>query len=709
MTQINGQAMVSDSFNRWRFAVDRGGTFTDVVAIDPLGKIHGAKLLSKSSLYEDAAIEGIRRFLGAKVGEKLPQNEVAWIRLGTTVATNALLERKGAEVGLLITHGFSDILEIGSGRRPELFALGITRPQLLYKRVEEAEERMLATGLPLSPLNTKTTRKALLKLKAGGVTSLAILFLHAWKNPQHELDAAKIAEEIGFAQISLSHKTIPIIQIVGRGRTTLIDAYLTPVLQHYIGQVKRWTGSIPLHFMSSAGGLLVPEGFSGKDAILSGPAGGVTGVGAVAAQSGDEQVIGFDMGGTSTDVCRYAGEFEKVLEAETAAIRYHAPMLNVETVAAGGGSILHFDGQKLSVGPDSAGSNPGPACYGLGGPVTITDANLVVGRIVADFFPKLFGPNRDGPLDSKAARDGISALVKQVNTSTGQSYSVESLALGYIRIANETMGRPIKNLSVARGFDLRDHALICFGGAGGQHGCGIANALNIKKIRLHPLAGVLSAYGIAMAVHGRTHVETILCLLDEITLQRVKLRCDEVAAKLESQLFRELSSSKEVVFARHITLDLRLPGTDSPLSVAYNPDINIIKKEFFSRHLQYYGFTPHTTTLELLNLRIEVVEKLDDNSTKKAIESQQSTKKSLPEKEVKVWFWEDKATITPLYLRTNIVPNDSITGPALIAETHSITVVEPGFVAEISSDGLLNLSMKKLNKESVKRELDPTL
>jgi 5-oxoprolinase (ATP-hydrolysing) len=610
---------------------------------------------------------------------------------------------------LLITHGFSDLLEIGSGRRPDLFALGIRRPQLLYKSVEEADERMLADGLPLTPLNKKTTRKALQKLKASGVTSLAILFLHAWKNPQHELDAAKIAKEIGFEVISLSHKTIPIIQIIGRGRTTLIDAYLTPVLQHYIYQVKRWTGGIPLHFMSSAGGLLVPEGFSGKDAILSGPAGGVTGVGAVAAQSGDDQVIGFDMGGTSTDVCRFAGEFEKVLEAETASIRFHAPMLNVETVAAGGGSILHFDGQKLSVGPDSAGSNPGPACYGLGGPVTITDANLVVGRVVADFFPKLFGPNRDGPLDSKAARDGILALLKEVNATTGQSYTVESLALGYIRIANETMGRPIKNLSVARGYDLRDHALICFGGAGGQHGCGIANALNIKKIRLHPLAGVLSAYGIAMAAHGRTHVETILSLLDDKTLQRVKLRCDEVASELASQLFQELSSSKEVAFDRHITLDIRLPGTDSPLSVAYNPDLNIIKKEFIRQHLQYYGFTPPSTTLELLNLRIEVVEKLNKNSITKPINSSLSTNKPLPQKQVKVWFWGDKATITPLYLRANICPDYPVAGPALIAETHSITVVEPGFVAEISPDGLLNLSMKKLNIESVKRELDPTL
>ncbi|MBF0381129.1 MAG: hydantoinase B/oxoprolinase family protein [Magnetococcales bacterium] len=709
MTQISGQNLTPDPFNRWRFAVDRGGTFTDIVAIDPAGKVHGAKLLSKSDLYKDAAIEGIRSFLGAKNEEKLPQNEVAWIRLGTTVATNALLERKGADVGLLITRGFSDILEIGSGRRADLFALAIKRPKMLYKGVEEATERMLANGEPLTPLDIASTKKALIKLKKSGVTSLAILFLHAWKNPQHELLAAKIAKEVGFAQISLSHKTIPIIQIIGRGRTTLIDAYLTPVLRHYIEKVKHWTGDIPLHFMSSAGGLLLPEGFTGKDAILSGPAGGVTGVGAVARQCGDEEVIGFDMGGTSTDVCRYAGEFEKVLEAQTADIRYHAPMLNVETVAAGGGSILHFDGQKLLVGPDSAGSNPGPACYGLGGPVTITDANLIVGRVVADYFPKLFGPNRDGPLDIKAARDGMAALLKEVNSTTGKSYTLESLALGYIRIANETMGRPIKNLSVARGFDLRNHTLICFGGAGGQHGCGIANALNIKKIRLHPLAGVLSAYGIAMAAHGRTHVESVLLGLDDSTLQSIKSRCDEVANKLEEQLYQELSDDKEVVFVRHISLDLRLPGTDSPLTVAYDPDLNIIKSSFLKQHQQYFGFTPTSSLLEILNLRIEVLEKPGQESQNKTQNNNGAKNNTQPQKQVDVWFWGEEATKTPLYLRSEIPPDTAINGPALIAEAHSITVVEPGFVAEISTDGLLNLTMKRLNKESVDKELDPIL
>jgi 5-oxoprolinase (ATP-hydrolysing) len=701
-----GPTMVPDSLGRWRFGVDRGGTFTDIIGIDPSGQIHSAKLLSKSQLYADAAIEGIRRFLDSPVGEKLPAHRVAWIRLGTTVATNALLERRGAEVGLLITRGFRDLLQIGSGRRPDLFALAVRRPQLLYKMVEEADERVSADGASLLPMDLETTRLALQRLKNSGITSLAILFLHSWKNPQHELMAAEIARDIGFKQISLSHQTLSMIQIVGRGRTTLIDAYLTPVLLHYIQQVRRWTGDIPLHFMSSAGGLLIPEGFTGKDAILSGPAGGVIGVGAIAAQSGDSEVIGFDMGGTSTDVCRYDGQFEKVLEAEIAGIRYHAPMLNMETVAAGGGSILHFDGQKLLVGPDSAGSNPGPACYGLGGPATITDANLVLGRIVADFFPKLFGPERDGSLDIQAARERMVQLVTAVEAGTGKKHSIESLALGYIRIANETMGRPIKNLSVARGFDLRRHTLICFGGAGGQHGCGIAAALSVKKIRLHPLAGVLSAYGIAMAAHGRTHVETVLKELDPETLLQVKERCDGIALRLEQQLEQE---SGLVLFERNIALDLRLPGTDTPLTIDYESNLTSLTRHFDRQHRQYYGFSPASDRLEILNIRVEVREKPQEAAAKNCQIVQPPADGPLPEQMVETWFSTEEATQTPLYLRGQLHPGVRLTGPALIAEPHSITVVEPGFSVEISQEGLLTMTMQKSVVEQVDSHLDPVL
>ncbi|MBF0454459.1 MAG: hydantoinase B/oxoprolinase family protein [Magnetococcales bacterium] len=693
----------------WRFAVDRGGTFTDVVAIDPTGAYHGAKLLSQSQQYDDAAIEGIRRFLGSPTNRPLPHEQVAWIRLGTTVATNALLERKGAPVGLFITQGFQDLLDIGSQHRPDLFALAVRRPEKLYQAVAECEERMGVDGLPLRSPTHAQTRAALIELKQSGVESLAIVFLHAWKNPRHELYAAEIAKEFGFKQISLSHQTLPLIQMVGRGRTTLLDAYLTPVLRHYSQQVRRWTGQIPLHFMSSTGGLMVPEGFTGKDAILSGPAGGVTGVAAVANQCGAAQVIGFDMGGTSTDVCRYDGTFERVMEAETAGIHYQAPMLNVETVAAGGGSILYFDGQKLSVGPDSAGSDPGPACYGLGGPATITDANLILGRIVADYFPKLFGADRHQPLDIQAARLRMAELLTRVNSQTKQHLSLESLALGFVRIANEAMGRPIKNLSVARGFDLRNHALICFGGAGGQHGCGIASGLAINTLHLHPLSGLLSAFGIAQATHSLTHVETLLTPLNSTTLAQTNRQGRAVARGLTSRLREESAAPDDTVFSQHLSLDIRLAGTDSSLTIDYDSNLGRLTERFNQQHRQHYGFSPSSSSLEILNLRVEVTQQPEDHlpvnlSLKKALKGEHKAERMTP-----VWFTSSGATQTPLYLRERLIPGRELTGPALIAEPHAITVVEPGFVAHRSDDGLLTLERKESHTEQVDSQRDPVL
>lgn len=711
MTANSAFNITADPLGRWRFGVDRGGTFTDVVAIDPAGQIHTAKLLSQSILYEDAAIEGIRSFLGSPTGEPLPQKQVAWIRLGTTVATNALLERKGAKVGLLISKGFRDLLQIGSGRRPELFSLAVRTPKPLYQRVEEADERILADGSILHPLDPESTTQALQRLQDSGIDSLAILFMHAWKNPRHELQGAEIGRKMGFDHISVSHKTLSMIQMVGRGRTTLIDAYLTPILLEYIDRVRCWTGDIPLHFMSSAGGLLAGTSFSGKDAILSGPAGGVTGVGAIAEESGDQEVIGFDMGGTSSDVCRYDGQFEKVLEAETAGIRYYAPMLNMETVAAGGGSILHFDGQKLSVGPDSAGSDPGPACYGLGGPATITDANLIVGRIVPECFPKLFGAKRNASLSLRAAKERMQQLVAEVKAQTKQQYSLESLALGYIRIANETMGRAIKNLSVAKGFDLRRHALISFGGAGGQHCCGIAASLNIKNIRLPPLAGVLSAYGIAMAAHGRTHVQTVLAPLNAQTLNKIFSDCNTIATTLQKQLAIESGLRGKGLFKHHFSLDLRLPGTDSPLNIAFDPDLERIEKSFADKHQKQYGFTPPAATLELLNIRVEVVER--QLKARRPTDLQQAENptptKPTPRRMETVWFEEQHSTPTPLYNREELAPGNSIEGPALISQPHSITVVEPGFTATMDPQGMLNLKMEQEKRETVAQQRDPIL
>lgn len=494
----------------WRFAVDRGGTFTDVIGIDPTGKYHAQKLLSQCQDYEDAAIEGMRRFLKSPADQPLPAHRVAWIRLGTTVATNALLERTGAPVGLLITQGFRDLLYIGGQRRPDLFARAIHRPERLYQAVAEVPERIDARGHILLDLDQKALQSALTTMRQQGIESLAIVLMHAWKNPHHEQKARETAKTFGFSHVSISCETLSLIQIVNRGRTTLVDAYLTPILLRYAKHVQRQTGTIPLHFMGSSGTLLTPSMFTGKDATLSGPVGGVFGCATVAKLVAESQVIGFDMGGTSTDVCRFEGQFERVLQVETAGIRYYADMLRVETVAAGGGSILHCQGGKLAVGPDSAGANPGPACYGLGGPATLTDANLILGRIVPAQFPHLFGPQRRAPLDMLSARQRMNEIAQHVKKQTKRSITLEALALGFVRIAIETMGQPIKDLSVARGYDLRQHGLISFGGAGGQHACGIAQALGINRIHLHPFMSLLSAFGMASAAHRHNRVETLL-------------------------------------------------------------------------------------------------------------------------------------------------------------------------------------------------------
>ncbi len=708
-----------DPRGRWRFAVDRGGTFTDVIAIDPRGHCRAAKLLSRSSTYDDAAIEGIRRFLDVPTGEPLPRERVAWIRLGTTVATNALLERTGAPVGLLITEGFRDLLEIGNQQRPELFALAIKRPERLYRAVVEVPERLAADGSVVTPLDRSLLTDALQRLRQQGAESLAIVFLHAWKNPVHEKLAVELAAPFTFTHVSASHTALSLIQAVGRGRTTLVDAYLTPVLWHYARRVRRWTGEIPLHFMGSSGALLAPEGFTGKDATLSGPAGGVMGTAAVAGLTGDAAVIGFDMGGTSTDVCRYEGHLERILEVETAGIRYQTPMLHVETVAAGGGSILHFDGEKLSVGPDSAGADPGPACYGLGGPATITDANLLLGRIVPDHFPHLFGPNRDAPLDESASRARLTAIAERMKEKTGREQGIESLALGFVRIANEVMSRPIKALSVARGFDLRRHALVCFGGAGGQHAGGIARGLDIPRVRLHPLGGLLSAFGMAMAAHRRSRVETLLWPLDEPALARLVRRGAQLAETLETEMAGEPGVGGEGGFERHLQVDLRLAGTDTPLTIPFEADLAVLIDRFQRAHRDHFGYVPPSMELELVNLRLEVVARTSDGGLGRRPTAMATGEGAVvgpppePLARRSVWFHDRDgdgvAMATAVYRRSDLVAGETLSGPVLITEAHSTTVVEPGFDVTLDDNGILTLLLRQRQRERVGTAWDPVL
>jgi 5-oxoprolinase (ATP-hydrolysing) len=470
----------------WDFWIDRGGTFTDVVGRHPDGTLVPHKLLSENpEAYTDAAVQGIRDLLGLKAGEPIPPGRVGAVKMGTTVATNALLERKGERTLLLITKGFRDALKIGYQARPKIFARHIIKPDMLYERVAEVGERVRADGTVERAPDLGQVRRDLEAAKADGIAAVAIVFMHAYRYPEHERQVAALAREMGFAQVSVSHEVSPLIKLVGRGDTTVVDAYLSPILRRYVAQVDKdldaRRSAARLMFMMSSGGLTAAELFQGKDAILSGPAGGVVGMAETGRQAGFDRLIGFDMGGTSTDVSHFDGEYERAFETEVAGVRMRAPMMLIHTVAAGGGSILHFDGARFRVGPDSAGANPGPACYRRKGPLAVTDANVMVGKLIPDFFPKIFGPAQDQPLDAKTVRHDFNNLAQKVGDKTA-----EEIADGFIKIAVENMANAIKKISVQRGYDVTRYALNCFGGAGGQHACLVADSLGMTRVLIHP-------------------------------------------------------------------------------------------------------------------------------------------------------------------------------------------------------------------------------
>src|SRR4051812_5413802 len=502
----------------WQFWIDRGGTFTDIVARDPAGRLSTAKLLSENpERYRDAAVAGIRQILGIDPGAPIPPGTIEAVKMGTTVATNALLERKGERVLLLVNRGFADLLRIGNQARPRLFDLNVRLPDLLHERVAEIGGRVAVDGTEIEPLDEAAARAALEAAFADGIRAVAIAWMHAWAHPGHELRLGAIAREVGFPQVSLSHQASPLPRIVPRGDTTVVDAYLSPILRRYVEQVagelnpvrssdaagggRESAGPSPvrLYFMQSNGGLAEAGSFQGKDAILSGPAGGIVGAARTAAMAGFEKIIGFDMGGTSTDVALYAGEFERAFETLVAGVRMRAPMMAINTVAAGGGSILHFDGARYRVGPDSAGAVPGPACYRRGGPLTVTDANVMVGKIQPRHFPSLFGPNGDAPLDGEVVREKFAALAAEIEAATGTPQDARAVAEGFLRVAVANMANAIKQVSIQKGHDVTRTALACFGGAGGQHACLVADALGMETVFIHPFAGVLSAYGMGLA------------------------------------------------------------------------------------------------------------------------------------------------------------------------------------------------------------------
>src|SRR4051812_19929198 len=558
----------------WTFAIDRGGTFTDVVARSSDGRLRVEKLLSESpGQYEDAAIEAIGRVLSDEGGT------VAEVRMGTTVATNALLERNGERVALAITRGFGDALRIGYQARPEIFARHIVLPSMLYERVVEIDERVGADGKILIPLDEVQALEALTAVRESGIDAIAIILMHGWRYSDHEAQLAEIARELGFTQVSVSHEVAPLIKLVGRGDTTVVDAYLSPVLRRYVDRVAAGLPSATdLHFMQSNGGLAEATAFRGKDAILSGPAGGVVGMVAASEPHGADRLIGFDMGGTSTDVSHYAGHFELADESVVAGVRIRAPMMQVHTVAAGGGSICRFDGMRFRVGPESAGANPGPACYRNGGPLTVTDCNLFLGRIDPENFPAVFGASGDQRLDPQASQARLQEIADLVGGK-----SLDQIAEGFLEIAIDNMAAAIRKISIARGHDVTRYTLACFGGAGGQHACAVADALGMERILIHPLAGVLSAYGIGIA--------DVKAIRDASVLKPLSEDFSDVLAELE-QRSRDALLEQGIHHAR-IELDrrarLRTAGSDTTIEIGVETPEQMLTA-FTDLHRKRFGY-----------------------------------------------------------------------------------------------------------------------
>lgn len=671
---------------RWQFWIDRGGTFTDVVARRPDGALLTRKLLSENPRrYADAALQGIREFLGLPTGAPIPAESIESVKMGTTVATNALLERRGEPTLLLITRGFGDALRIGYQNRPDIFALQIVRPASLYTRVIEVDERVTAEGEILRAPEVKRLRPALEEALDGGIRSVAIVLLHGYRFPDHEKQLAGLATDIGFSNVVCSHGTSPLVRLVSRGQTTVADAYLTPILRRYVDHVTRELPGVPLFFMQSNGGLAEAGHFRGKDAVLSGPAGGIVGGAQAGREAGAGRVITFDMGGTSTDVAHFAGEYERAAESEVAGIRLRVPMMRIHTVAAGGGSILHFDGMRLSVGPDSAGADPGPACYRNGGPLTITDCNVLLGKLDPALFPAVFGPDGDEPLDADIVREKFAALAGEVGARAGTAKSPEALAEGFLAIAVENMANAIRTISVRRGHDVTDYALCCFGGAGGQHACNVADALGMKRVILHPLAGVLSAYGIGLADVREISERAIGARLSDEIMSELRTAIDDLAAEGARVLNTQGIESGELVSVPRA--HLRYEGSDTTLPVPFST-LEEMSETFRRAHQAQFGFDAQKPVV-VESLSVEAIGRsaLADARFKVA----PAAEKQGERRTVRLYSrgrWHK----APALWRDELTEGETVAGPALVLDATSTTVVEPGWSAGIDEGGLLILS-----------------
>jgi 5-oxoprolinase (ATP-hydrolysing) len=674
--------------NKWQFWIDRGGTFTDVVGRTPEGTILSHKLLSENpERYPDAALEGIRNLLGLKTGEPIPGEAVEAVKMGTTVATNALLERKGEPTVLVITRGFKDALRIGYQNRPRLFDRHIQLPEMLYTRVIEVDERTGASGDVLVALNEETVRTELQHAFDDGLRSVAIVFMHGYRFADHEKKVAAMAHAIGFTQVSVSHQVSPLIKLVSRGDTTVVDAYLSPILRRYVDRVAADLGDTRLMFMQSNGGLTDARLFQGKDSILSGPAGGVVGMVRTAGEAGFGKVIGFDMGGTSTDVSHFDGTYERAFETQVAGIRMRAPMMSIHTVAAGGGSILHFDGARYRVGPDSAGAVPGPASYRRGGPLAVTDCNVMLGKIQPRFFPHVFGPGADEALDLEAVTEAFTALAVEIETMSGDKRTPEQVAEGFLMIAIENMANAIKQISVQRGYDITEYALNCFGGAGGQHACLVADALGMSTVFVHPLAGVLSAYGMGLAEMRAMRERSAETPLSAEGLASQS----QVLADLEAEAVQEIEGqgvtrdALSVVRKAHIRYD----GTDTALMVDYQ-GVPEMAEAFEALHKQRFGFVMPGRALVVETLSVEAIG-ITETATSQQLEDQQTSTSTPPQLEMTTFVSDQENHQAPVYDRETMNPGSQISGPAIIIEKTGTTIVEPGWSAETAAQGQLIL------------------
>ncbi len=672
---------------RWQFWIDRGGTFTDVVARTPDGRLLAHKLLSDNpEAYRDASVAGIRRLLGLAPGTPIPGDRIEAVKMGTTVATNALLERKGEPTVLAITRGFHDALRIAYQNRPRLFDRHIVLPELLYSSVIEIDERVGPRGEVLRVLDEGRARHDLQGAYDAGLRSIAIVLMHGYRFPEHERRIGELARELGFAQVSLSHAVSPLMKLVSRGDTTVVDAYLTPCLRRYVDEVAAELRGVRLMFMQSSGGLTDARRFQGKDSILSGPAGGIVGVVRTAQGAGFDRIIGFDMGGTSTDVSHFAGELERAFETQVAGVRMRAPMMAIHTVAAGGGSILHFDGARYRVGPDSAGANPGPACYRRGGPLAVTDANVMLGRIQPRFFPAVFGPRGDRPLDVAAVERKFADLAGEIGRTTGDARSPEAVAEGFVAIAVGNMANAIKKISVQRGYDVTAYTLATFGGAGGQHACQVADALGMQRVFIHPLAGVLSAYGMGLADITAMRERSTELALDDAAVPELAAALDRLAAAAAAEVLAQGVPEERVRVARRV--HLRYEGTDSALIVEFGT-AGAMTQAFESSYRTRYSFLMPGRGLIAETVSVEAIGAADSpDETPPAHAPRPSGPEPAETCEV---FAGGTRLRTPIYRRESLRPGDRIAGPAIIAEANATTVVDPGWQAEVTALGHLVL------------------